>query len=283
MTPASHLGFHEQTVRGGEEWIPSSPGLRFVGIGAGEGYLLQPGRPQPLQPGDLTLYSSRSAVALRASLLSDLQLEYFDVQIELLGGILTPSEHRQITQALKDDSWLPQYWAQDAPLAHQFRHLADAYGRGHHLLARCQMLHLTVAVLTAQFPSLPSSLPEAAELTASARFDRLIREMPEAELQYRSTAELAKLCGCGARHFRRLFKEKFGHPPTSKRTELRLAKACELLANSEGKIIEVALDSGFQQLGLFTTAFKKRYGVTPSEWRRRHQEPRRAANRPRKP
>jgi AraC-like DNA-binding protein len=271
MLPSFHLGLQEQQVRRGEEWIPSSPGLTFVGVGTGDGFLLQPGRPQQIQAGDLIICSARTAAALRASLLGELTLHYFHVRIELLGGILTPSEEQQIAQTLKDDGWLPQYWAQNSPLADQFRHLGDAHRHGQDLLARCQMLHLAVAVLTARLPHRPAPVPAVAELTASARFERLICEMPAAELQYRSTAELAKLCGCGVRHFRRLFKENFGRPLTSKRTELRLAKACDLLANTQGKIIEVALDSGFQQLGLFTAAFKKRYGVTPSRWRQRHR------------
>jgi len=41
-----------------------------------------------------------------------------------------------------------------------------------------------------------------------------------------------------------------------------------LLADSNAKIINIAYDSGCRHLGLFNAMFKKRFGLTPVEWRR---------------
>ena len=137
------------------------------------------------------------------------------------------------------------------------------------MLTRCQMLNIAVSVLTSRLPAQP--LGVAAAITTTSRFERLIREMPAAELQYRSTSDLAKHCGCSERHFRRLFKKHFGRPPTIKRTEQRLLKARDILIDTDLKIVDVALESGFQHVGHFTALFKQRYGVTPAKWRARRR------------
>ena len=41
-----------------------------------------------------------------------------------------------------------------------------------------------------------------------------------------------------------------------------------MLANPSDKISYIAFESGYRHLGLFNAMFKKRFGVTPGEWRR---------------
>jgi AraC-like DNA-binding protein len=75
---------------------------------------------------------------------------------------------------------------------------------------------------------------------------------------------------CSERHFSRLFREEFGVPFHARQIELRLQRARQLLADSNAKIINIAYDSGYRHLGLFNTMFKKRFGLTPVEWRRQY-------------
>jgi AraC-like DNA-binding protein len=79
------------------------------------------------------------------------------------------------------------------------------------------------------------------------------------------------MCRCSVRHVSRQIKSYFGHSLAPKKTELRLQKARELLEGTDAKIIDVAMESGFQHVGLFTAVFKKHFRVTPSKWRTRHQ------------
>jgi hemolysin activation/secretion protein len=59
-------------------------------------------------------------------------------------------------------------------------------------------------------------------------------------------------------------------PLRAHQTELRLQRARQLLADADAKIINVAYNSGYRHLGLFNAMFKKRFGLTPSEWRRQN-------------
>lgn len=278
MQLSAHMVLLEKLLPAASEWQPKPVSLTFLQVRQGDGFFLQTGKPWQLTEGDLLILPPRGTGTFRASQLGQLRLEYFYVVLELLSGILTHAEHQHLARMLQEDGWLPQFHEASSTLAGQFSCLSSAHRRGQHLLARCQMLQLAMSVL---MPQLPAHVPveHDSQLTAMARFEELIRKLPEAELRYLSAAELAKLCGCGERHFRRLFKDHFGHALALKKTELRLVKARELLAETNSKIIDVAFESGFQHVGRFTLLFKKRYGLPPSEWRTRHRPAKSASKR----
>src|SRR6185295_10306102 len=102
------------------------------------------------------------------------------------------------------------------------------------------------------------------------RFRQLLRQMSQAELSACSLADFAGQLHCSERHLSRLFREEFGVPFRERQTELRLLRARQILADSNAKIIHVAYESGYRHLGLFNTMFKKRFGMTPREWRRQY-------------
>jgi hemolysin activation/secretion protein/AraC-like DNA-binding protein len=98
----------------------------------------------------------------------------------------------------------------------------------------------------------------------------VVGKMTEAELAESSLSGLSRQLHCSERHFSRLFREEFGVPFRARQIELRLQRAQQLLAGSDDKIINVAYESGYRHLGLFNAMFKKRFGVTPGEWRQQN-------------
>jgi len=80
----------------------------------------------------------------------------------------------------------------------------------------------------------------------------------------------------------RIFREIAGMSFRERQAKIRLARASELLVTTESKVVNVALDSGFQSLSLFNLMFRRRFGLSPSRWRReRHNHGRRISS-PRK-
>lgn len=71
------------------------------------------------------------------------------------------------------------------------------------------------------------------------------------------------------RHFDRLFKELYHTTPRNYIISLRLSYACDLLENTDKKIEEIALDSGFENVNYFYRIFKKRMHMTPLQWRKK--------------
>lgn len=62
-------------------------------------------------------------------------------------------------------------------------------------------------------------------------------------------------------------KALLGESPNDFIQQLRLKKASQLLLESDLTVAEVAYQAGYSSPGYFSTAFKGRYGCSPSEWR----------------
>ncbi|WP_276353860.1 AraC family transcriptional regulator [Cohnella caldifontis] len=81
--------------------------------------------------------------------------------------------------------------------------------------------------------------------------------------------ELAELAGFSEFHYHRVFQSMVGDPVMEYVRKRRLAKAAAHVADPERRIVDVALDHGFQTHETFTRAFKRMFGMTPGEYRRR--------------
>jgi AraC family transcriptional regulator len=82
-----------------------------------------------------------------------------------------------------------------------------------------------------------------------------------------SLAVLAERVGFSAFHFHRIFREIIGEAVKEYIRRLRIERGAYRLKISEQTILEIALDAGFKTHESFTCAFKRQFGVTPSEFR----------------
>lgn len=82
---------------------------------------------------------------------------------------------------------------------------------------------------------------------------------------------IAGVIGVSPSHLRYLFRREAGVPPRTFILRTRLAAASHRLRNSKASVLQIALDSGFEQISCFNRAFRKEYGMTPSEYRRKKQ------------
>ena len=79
--------------------------------------------------------------------------------------------------------------------------------------------------------------------------------------------ELAELASLSLFYFQRLFARLVKRPVREYIKLRRLACACERLEYTTERILDIALDYGFNSHVTFTKAFKDVYGITPSEYR----------------
>ena len=86
-----------------------------------------------------------------------------------------------------------------------------------------------------------------------------------------TTAEQAHLSPA---HFCHCFARQFGVPPREYAMRLRLQRGAQLLANRELAVFQVAEMVGFLDALYFSRLFRKRYGLSPNQFRRQ-QQPRR--------
>ena len=79
--------------------------------------------------------------------------------------------------------------------------------------------------------------------------------------------KLADIAHLSPFYYQRLFSRLVGKPVMEYAKMRRLANAADHLKKNHSRIIDVALDYGFENHETFTRAFKDTYGVTPEEYR----------------
>jgi AraC-like DNA-binding protein len=94
---------------------------------------------------------------------------------------------------------------------------------------------------------------------------RLVHEQPEHPW---TIAGLARACGVSRAGLARRFSAALGEPPMSYVAGWRLALAADLLRDPNTTVGSVAHRVGYGSPFTFSTAFKRVYGLSPSEYRR---------------
>jgi AraC-like DNA-binding protein len=69
----------------------------------------------------------------------------------------------------------------------------------------------------------------------------------------------------------RLFRRLYKQTPHQYLIQLRIARAKELLSQSDLSVTEICAEVGFESLGSFSALFHKSVGISPSAYRRSSQ------------
>lgn len=107
-----------------------------------------------------------------------------------------------------------------------------------------------------------------------ARVETAIELMHKSVSDQLSMRILARSVNLSATRLRQLFKQETGRTPMQYLKDLRLQRAKELLQTTFLSIKQVSFFSGIQNANHFMREFKKRCGLTPSQfrtrWRKEH-------------
>ncbi|MCC5971166.1 MAG: GlxA family transcriptional regulator [Pararhodobacter sp.] len=95
------------------------------------------------------------------------------------------------------------------------------------------------------------------------RLAQVIARMEASIEEHISPAELAEEVGMSTRQLERLFRRYLNRSPKRYYMELRLAKARNLLMQTDLSVINVALACGFSSPSHFSKCYRAQYGTTP--------------------
>ena len=117
------------------------------------------------------------------------------------------------------------------------------------------------------------ALNESVPQTVDARIGKIalsrVIDFMEANVGKEVTLNaLAKLVDLSPRQFRRACLAATGLGPSEMFTNIRLERAARDLRQGRRSVTEIALDCGFSQPQHLATAFRRKFGVTPTEFRR---------------
>ena len=220
-----------------------------------------------LEPGAVLLLAARGSGSFRASQLGELSLQFFPFEPERMMGFFTVAEQLFFEMAASKDEFIRKFLPAQNSIAAKMRALCATTDRGGPSF-RLQLLQLFFEAFGAELKH-EAARPDA-DLDAKERLRGFLQQTTSSELLDISIAELAQTTRCTPRHLSRIFMEVVGVSFRDKQTELRLSRARELLATTKGKIVDVALESGYQSLSLFNLMFSRRFGMSPGRWRQTH-------------
>ncbi|SSC71666.1 unnamed protein product [Ciceribacter sp. T2.26MG-112.2] len=85
-----------------------------------------------------------------------------------------------------------------------------------------------------------------------------------------SIDDVADAVGLSRRQLERLFRTEFGATPVAMYIRLRLEHARRLVVFTDKALIDIALETGFENVSHFIRKFRKEFAITPVAARRRH-------------
>ena len=84
----------------------------------------------------------------------------------------------------------------------------------------------------------------------------------------RGVNAMARTACFSRRQFHRLTLRTLGETPAAHQRRLRLDRAAWLLLTTCARVLDIALETGWESHEVFTRAFRARFGATPSAFRK---------------
>lgn len=104
-------------------------------------------------------------------------------------------------------------------------------------------------------------------------FERIAAAVSHMNKHYSANFTLedyASMCAVSKFHFLRLFEKTVGTTPIEYRNNIRLEHAKDLIIEEKLTLEEVASTLGFSSLSYFSSAFKKKYGLSPKQYQKQN-------------
>ncbi|MFW5688332.1 MAG: helix-turn-helix transcriptional regulator [Spirochaetota bacterium] len=136
--------------------------------------------------------------------------------------------------------------------------------RGYSWALRLKLIELLITVMRDR--DFPIPIPGLKPLPTT-RMQDVILYLEREYLNPVSVDDVLEFCPFSRSHFHALFKEETGVTFVEYLTALRCEHAGRLLREGDRPIVEIALESGFNNLSHFYHVFKRHYGLSPRRYR----------------
>ncbi len=135
-------------------------------------------------------------------------------------------------------------------------------------LLKLKLKELILSILLSKSnPALTSYFLSLGKMTVP-----IISEIMEANFRYNLSLEnFAELCHRSLSSFKRDFEKLYRETPGRWLLKKRLEYAAVLLRNETMNISQIIFECGFEDLSHFSKVFKEKYGISPTDFRKKRQ------------
>ena len=134
------------------------------------------------------------------------------------------------------------------------------------LLAKSELYGM-LSLLIINSKRVPAAVDSSAGYYRTEKLKRALKYMQDNFSQKLSTMDISAYLNISEGHFCRLFKQYFKRTPIEYLNYYRISRAVRLLEDTELKVLEVAMEVGFDNLSYFISTFKHYMNTTPSKYR----------------
>ncbi len=131
-------------------------------------------------------------------------------------------------------------------------------------------LHMR-AILADVFVQFFYDLPDQEQKDMPVWLSALLAEMEQPDHFIAGMDRMVALCGKSREHLARCLKKYCGVTTAEYINELRINYASNLLLRTNAPILGICFTCGFQSASYFYKVFERKYGVSPSEFKRQHK------------
>jgi len=271
MLKHNYLAVQSVRLEEGDVWEAqgSDGGLFFFFLSEGEGEYADEKLRCSLRKGSMLVSTQKSGRGRLLAKWPGMVFRCFSLQMEQLFPLFDAGQLSMLEDVVGRFDCVRVY-SGNSLLAKECHRLLNAMPDESDLARRAQVLAIVARILSEQFEAARSRRPGFFRI--EERMQRVFESLSREEFLRLSVPELASKFGCSRRHLTRLFHNYFGTSIADFRMELRLMKVASLLRNPNVKITNIAEECGFNQLGYFNACFKRRFGLSPSQWRKQIPE-----------
>ncbi len=139
---------------------------------------------------------------------------------------------------------------------------------GYEFFVQGNLLCMLGSIINSNFYSADSDIP-AADIKKIRKFKKVLTYIEQHYREQITLEEMAKQCGMNRNYFCRAFKEYTKKTPIEYLNYYRIESACEQIVGTDDKLIDIAMNCGFNDYSYFIKVFKSQKGVTPRDYCRK--------------
>ncbi len=109
-------------------------------------------------------------------------------------------------------------------------------------------------------------------MSATGNLLNLLKDTNSSVTEDQTLGSMASHVGCSRYHLHRKISKILGETPKKYTSRVRLQRAAATLAKTNDSVLAIALESGFESHEVFSRAFKRLFGRTPRNFRKRMVE-----------